>query len=223
MSGATGSHSLASDFGLNYEISFAHTSFKWANLAAHNAGVTVAIIGIAPVSDHPKILFSNGVDGKMIRQEAGHINAYLVPGRDIVVNKSNKSISKLDVMDYGNKPTDGGNLLLSWGELENLKLTDKQKEKFIKPTYGSSECIRGSVRLCIWVPDDLKEEAFQISPLRERFDRVAGMRSGSSKAETRDGAETPYKFDEIRQKGDEKTIIIPRHSSEKDLTFHVII
>lgn len=201
-------------FELNYEISFAHTSFKWSNLAAHNAGVTVAIIGIAPVSECSKILFSNGADGKTIRQEAGHINAYLVPGNDILVNKSNKSISKLDVMDYGNKPTDGGNLLLSWDELENLKLTNQQKEKFIKAAYGASECIRGSVRLCIWVPDNLKEEVFQISSLKERFDRVSVMRSGSSKAATRDGAKTPYKFDEIRQIGDEKTIIIPRHSSE---------
>ena len=34
-------------FQTGHEISFAHTSFKWANLASHNAGVTVAIIGIS--------------------------------------------------------------------------------------------------------------------------------------------------------------------------------
>ena len=29
-------------FDTGHEIAFAHTSFKWANLASHNAGVTVA-------------------------------------------------------------------------------------------------------------------------------------------------------------------------------------
>lgn len=77
-------------FRLNYEISFAHTSFKWANLAAHNAGVAVAIIGIAPISERPKILFSNGADGKMIRQESEYINAYLACGKNIIVNPISK-------------------------------------------------------------------------------------------------------------------------------------
>jgi hypothetical protein len=34
-------------FKTGHEIAFAHNSFKWANLASHNAGVTVAIVGIS--------------------------------------------------------------------------------------------------------------------------------------------------------------------------------
>ncbi len=34
-------------FETGHEIAFAHTSFKWANLASHNAGVTVVIVGIS--------------------------------------------------------------------------------------------------------------------------------------------------------------------------------
>ena len=34
-------------FDTGNAIAFAHTSFKWANLASHNAGVTVAIVGIS--------------------------------------------------------------------------------------------------------------------------------------------------------------------------------
>jgi hypothetical protein len=33
-------------FASGHEIAFAHTSFKWQNLASHNAGVTVAIVGL---------------------------------------------------------------------------------------------------------------------------------------------------------------------------------
>nr|WP_231888562.1 DNA methyltransferase [Acetobacter malorum] len=201
-------------FGLNYEISFAHTSFKWANLAAHNAGVTVAIIGIAPVSEHPKILFSNGTDGKTIRQESGHINAYLVSGADVIVEKCSKPLSSISLMDFGNKPVDGGNLILSWDEIENLRLTEEQKQKFIKYFYGASEYIRGNIKFCIWVPDDLKDEAYQIPELRKRFENVSNMRSRSPKAATKEGANTPYKFDEVRQCGERYFIIIPIHTSE---------
>eukprot|EP01037_Dinobryon_pediforme_P016846 gene16846-17031_t len=34
-------------FNTGHEVSFAHTSFKWNNLASHNAGVTVVIVGIS--------------------------------------------------------------------------------------------------------------------------------------------------------------------------------
>ena len=40
-----------------YEIAFAHSSFKWANLASHNAGVTVAIVGIQITSAEPGSFF----------------------------------------------------------------------------------------------------------------------------------------------------------------------
>jgi hypothetical protein len=33
-------------FNTGNKIVFAHTSFKWANLASHNAGVTVVIVGL---------------------------------------------------------------------------------------------------------------------------------------------------------------------------------
>src|SRR5690606_5329130 len=36
-------------FGTEHEIIFAHTSFKWTNLASHNAGVTVAIVAISNI------------------------------------------------------------------------------------------------------------------------------------------------------------------------------
>ncbi|MBS0966991.1 class I SAM-dependent DNA methyltransferase [Acetobacter okinawensis] len=201
-------------FGLHYEISFAHTSFKWANLAAHNAGVTVAIIGIAPVSDRQKILFSSGNDGKIIRQETGHINAYLVPGSDVVVEKHSRPLSSVSDMDFGSMPNDGGHLLLSWDDVERLHLTEQQKEKFIKPVYGSSEYIRGNMRFCIWVPDDLWEEASQIPSLKERFDKVYDQRIKSERLTTQELSKTSYKFGEVRQRGDEEIIAIPAISSE---------
>jgi hypothetical protein len=47
-------------FATGNQISFAHTSFKWANLASHNAGVTVVIVGMAKPTSKPRL--SNSVE-----------------------------------------------------------------------------------------------------------------------------------------------------------------
>ncbi len=65
-------------FATGHEIAFAHTSFKWANLASYNAGVTVVIVGISNAAGPVRKLFSVGEDGETIRREAENINAYLV-------------------------------------------------------------------------------------------------------------------------------------------------
>ncbi|MDG6094790.1 N-6 DNA methylase [Acetobacter sp. AN02] len=201
-------------FELNYEISFAHTSFKWANLAAHNAGVTVAIIGIAPVSEHPKILFSNGPDGKTVRQESGHINAYLVPGKNVVVEKQGKPLSaELGEMNFGNKPVDGGNLLLDEGELADLKLDDSQKSKFIRRIVGSAEFIRGIQRYCLWIDDKDAHEALTIPAIAQRVEAVKKMRLASRDSGARGMAEKSYQFRE-HNAAQRYTIAVPGISSE---------
>ncbi len=62
-------------FAAGCQIAFAHTSFKWANLASHNAGVTVAIIGISAQPANPRRLFALNDDGHTTEQRCAHINA----------------------------------------------------------------------------------------------------------------------------------------------------
>jgi hypothetical protein len=111
-------------FKTNHEIAFAHTSFKWANLASHNAGVTVVIVGIANNSPKVRQLFSIGDNGETIAKEAENINAYLVAAPNIVIEKVQKPLGEVFTMNFGNKPVDGGNLLLSTDEVNALGLTD---------------------------------------------------------------------------------------------------
>lgn len=201
-------------FGLNYEISFAHTSFKWANLAAHNAGVTVAIIGIAPVSEGSKVIFSNGTDGKTIRQESGHINSYLVPGKVVTVERQQVVISSgLSHMERGNMPVDGGNLLLDEGELSDLKLDNNQKSKFIRCIVGSAEFIRGIQRYCLWIDDKDANEALSIPTIAQRVEAVKQMRLASRDSGARGMAEKPYQFRE-NNISKFQTIVVPGVSSE---------
>ncbi|GAB31784.1 lactate dehydrogenase [Acetobacter pasteurianus] len=201
-------------FGLNYEISFAHTSFKWANLAAHNAGVTVAIIGIAPVSEHSKILFSNGTDGKIIRQEAEYINAYLVCGKNIIVNSISKPQDNRGLMEWGNKPTDGGNLFFTAEERNRLLESYPSSVHYIKKFLGAQEFIRGESRYCLWLEDRDRDAAERIPELNRRIQAVSKMRSESKAAETRPAAKFPHRFRQIQSVAKNYSLVVARVSSE---------
>ena len=66
-------------------IAFAYTSFKWTNLASHNAGVTVSIVGLTKRSGATRRLFSAESDGAVVARAVGNINPYLVPGDNVFV------------------------------------------------------------------------------------------------------------------------------------------
>lgn len=201
-------------FNSGHEITFAHTSFKWANLASYNAGVTVVVVGISNQVNTVRRLFSDGENDETIEKKTNFINAYLISGRNIIVNKLSKPLSGIAEMTFGSKPVDGRNLLLSKNELEDLNLTASDKKKFIKRIFGSDEFISGKIRYCIWIEDDFANEALNHEVIGSRIEGVKEMRLKSTKATTRAGAEWAYRFDEKRQNGNEKIIVIPAVSSE---------
>ncbi|MEO6319039.1 MAG: type IIL restriction-modification enzyme MmeI, partial [Polaromonas sp.] len=82
-------------------------------------------------------------------------------------------------MSFGNKPVDGGHLLLSSDEVNALGLTLEQRACFIRRIYGSAEFIRGLERFCLWIEDDNLDEAMRIMAIRQRVDGVRSMRLSS--------------------------------------------
>ncbi|MDO5623768.1 MAG: lactate dehydrogenase [Pseudomonadota bacterium] len=201
-------------FETGHQIAFAHTSFKWANLASHNAGVTVAIVGISREPGGLRKLYSLSDDGQTILKEVPHINAYLVAASDVVVEKSNKPMTEVSEMDFGSKPTDGGHLLLTAGEVAQLHLSPEQTRRFIKRIVGSAELIRGVQRYCLWINDEHLTEAKSIKVIADRMDAVRKMRLDSPKPATVELAEESQRFGEIRQRGDEVCVVIPIHTGE---------
>ena len=199
-------------FETGHSITFAYTSFKWANLARHNAGVTVAIVGLA--KNGSKKLFDTDQNGKTVAKEAENINAYLVAGTNTIVKKASKPLGELPEMVSGNKPTDGGNLLLTKAQLIGLGLGKEQREKFIHRIYGSDEFINGLLRYCLWIQDQFAEEASAIEPIHRRIEAVENMRLSSRKPQTVELAATPHKFEYINQSGNETIIVISATSSE---------
>ncbi len=198
----------------NVMIFFAYSSFKWSNLAANNAGVTVSIIGLSNIPLKKKRLFSVGLNGKITENEVETINAYLVASKNIYVNASSKPHCKLPLMIYGNKPTDDGNLILSKDESEFVRNICPDAGQYFHDYYGSEDFIKSLPRICIWVQDDEFEAASTIPFFKKRFDKVSEFRAASKAKETRSFASSGYRFRQIQGSPKEKTAIIPRHSSE---------
>jgi len=200
-------------FGTGHEISFAHTSFKWANLASHNAGVTVVIVGISNHAGKDRLLLSPSDEGGVMAKLASHINAYLVAGPNVIVERAAKPLCDLPEMIRGNMPYDGGNLLLSREELDAMPLTAHQKEKFVRRIFGSSEFIRGQERYCLWIPDELLEEAKSIKVIADRIERVRKMRLSSSDQGAKEMAKRSHQMREMNA-AKRYSIVLPRITSE---------
>ena len=201
-------------FETGHQIAFAHTSFKWSNLASHNAGVTVAIIAITDNLKHRRRIFSLDEQGEVLVRIADNINGYLVPAPNIEVSKSSRPLSMISEMTKGNQPTDGGNLLLTPDEADALNVSSSAKKRFIRPILGSAEFIRGQSRYCIWIEEANHVDFVKHSSITERLERVRDVRRSSSKAATVALANQPHRFGEIRQSGHETIIIVPSVSSE---------
>jgi hypothetical protein len=195
-------------------INFAYTSFKWSNLAAYNAGVTVVIIGLSKKRvDEPKIFELNNnreTTGRVVK----NINPYLVAYDDVFVTPSTDPIAGVPSMTNGSKPVDGGHLFMSASEARAWLASCPSATRFIRPFFGSEEFIQGRTRFCLWINDDERPIAETIPKVSERLNQISKMREKSEKPLTRRGAATPHRFQQVRQTGEETVIIVPSHSSE---------
>lgn len=196
------------------KINFAHTSFKWSNLASHNAGVTVIIVGFGSNSQDNKKLFSETDTGETVVKVVENINAYLVAGPNVIISQVAKPISSLNEMSFGNMPNEGGNLLLNHSEAQDAVSVHGVNERFIRPFIGSQEFIKGVDRKCIWIQSEDYSEASQNLWLTERFNAVRKQRLDSDRSTTKELANTPYRFGEVRQEGSERIIVVPSITSE---------
>lgn len=200
-------------FAAGRKIAFAYTSFKWANLANHNAGVTVVIIGLTSKGERQPVLYDVDANGTTIARKVTNINAYLVSAANVIVEKRSQSISNLFPMTFGNKPVDGGNLLLSADDVKKLGLTKDLRQKIIRRIYGSAEFIKGQVRYCLWITDENLEEALSIPAIANRINKTKQMRLASPDKGANQLANKPHQFREMNF-GKSVTIVIPSVSSE---------
>jgi hypothetical protein len=201
-------------FGLGQRISFAYSSFKWANLASKNAGITVVIVGISKSTTRAARLFSLNDGNEWAVRVVENINAYLIPGENTYVSPQSAPLSGLHKMSFGNHPYYGAPFFLSHREATNIQERSPQAAEFIRPIYGSTEVISGSPRMCIWVTDQQAERAAQVAEFRVRFEEVRKTREAKTKdASAQMLANKPYRFRD-QNTANTSFIAVPQTSSE---------
>jgi len=195
---------------LDTTINFAYRSFVWDSESNSKAHVHCVIIGFANFHRDKKIIFDG--DKKIL---AENINAYLLDAPDTLIQSRNKPLCDVPKMVYGNKPADGGFLILS--ELDKNLLIEKypQAEKFIRPLLGAEEFLHNKKRYCLWLVNASPSAIKKIPPIYERVQLCKEKRLQSIAAGIRKFAETPTLFAQITQPEGKNFIIVPRVSSER--------
>ncbi|BCG25959.1 hypothetical protein PSEUDT2_04255 [Stutzerimonas stutzeri] len=190
------------------EIRFAHTSFTWANLASHNAGVTVVIVGLGKKSAVSKKLYQDD-----LLKQCSAIGPYLVPNSLAYVLKASDPIGEQFPMLFGNMPRDGGHLLMG-PDLGSQMMANDTVQPYVKGFMGSDELINGKQRYCLWIGDDKVEAAKKVDFIAERLKLVVDNRSMSDAESTRQFAQKPHRFVQIAGFADRDAIVVAAVSSE---------
>lgn len=195
---------------LNIKIHYAYRSFIWESEAKSKAHVHCVIIGFSAYSHHEKWIYQGGQ-----RVKANNINAYLCDAPDIIVTSRNKPLYDVPAMVYGNKPADGGHLIIEADEYEDFIKKDSQVIRFMRPLLGASEYLHNKKRWCLWLKNVSPAEMKSCSIVMERVQKCKEAREKSIAAGIRKFAETPYLFAQITQPDGVNYIIVPRVSSER--------
>ncbi len=194
-------------FGIH--IDFAYRTFRWESEASIKASVHCVIIGFSSFSTDINPCLYNGNDISIGK----NINAYLLNAPLVFIDSRTKPICPVPEMTNGNKPADGGFLLLTLQEKTEMIKKEPGTESFIKKIYGATEYINNKERFCIWLDGREPSEYRKYSAIMERVAKVREFRLSSTKAATVNSAEYPMLFQQIRQPNS-NYIIVPRVSSE---------
>ena len=190
------------------KIDYAYTSFLWSNEAKGKAAVFVIIIGLCNEGDKGiRYLYTDE-----IRKKVANINPYLTDGENLIIEKLRTPISNFPEFKLGNRALDGGNLILTEEQKNEILEKSPSAEKYIRSFVGSQELIKGIKRYCLWIKDEDLEESLKIPPIKECIENVRKARMKLT-----DGKKLLnrcHQFREMHGDGIEK-IIIPRVSSER--------
>lgn len=198
---------LMERFGVH--IDFAHQTFRWDSEASIKAHVHCVIVGFSTAhTGSDRFLYS--ADRVQI---VSNINAYLLDAFDVFVENRAKPICDVPQMLSGNRPTDGGHLILSAKEKADLVKAEPASEKYIKNFMMGYEFINNVPRYCLWLVGISPKELRQLPKVAERVALCKAAREISPDSGRRRLALTPTLFRE--QLNPDKAIVIPKVSSER--------
>ena len=188
-------------------IDFAHRTFIWDSEASLKAHVHCVIVGFSiALNTKKRILYSSDRF-----QIVDNINPYLVDAPDVFIESRSLPICDIPKMATGNRPADGGHLIIEAEDYDSFIKQEPEAKNYIKRLMGAKEYINNQKRYCLWLvgisPAELRKMPLVLERVEAcRQDRLNG-------AEDRQKlADTPTIFREL--KNPLTYIIVPRHSSE---------
>lgn len=190
-----------------FRIRFAHTSFKWSNLAANKAGVTVVVTGVDRDPGGSRRIFT---DDRV--REVANINPYLTDHNISVVPAEKRPRFTSVPMEYGVYYSKSAGLMLEPDEKDAL-IASGLPSQFIRRFIGSTEYINGKERYCLWIADKELPQAVAIDAVRKRIESVKRDRLETDDVAVNKLANKPHQFRE--RKGDDRAkVFVPIVSSE---------
>lgn len=189
-------------------IDFAWRTFIWDSEASQKAHVHCVIVGfsISPANRKRRIFEDKSVE------EVTHINPYLIDADDVFIYSRTRALGNVPQMIYGNKPVDGGALIIENADYQDFISREPVSVKYIKRLMGAKEQINGTPRYCLWLKGVSPAELRKMPLVMDRVSRCRETRLASPDEGARKLADTPHLFRETYNP--ETAIVIPCHSSE---------
>ncbi|OEE69823.1 methyltransferase [Enterovibrio norvegicus FF-33] len=201
-------------FQLGIKIHFAYPTFAWSNNAKDKAAVHVIIVGLSACNDQPKLY--QLVNGAWHCQSVENISPYLVEGSNsCVLTRTKPMVEGIPPLLFGNKPTDGGNLLLSTAEKDELVKKEPDAEKWIRKTLGAVEFLHSKERWCLWLVDATEDDLDSLPEVKKRTDAIRELRLKAGHPAALKMAKRPHIFMQVSQPKEGSYILLPRVSSER--------
>lgn len=200
---------LLDDYKVN--LIFAYRTFKWMSEASDKAAVHCVIIGfcVGEYSGEKSIFTDN------VRKPVKELNPYIVEAPNVLIESRGKPLCDVPIMTAGNKPSDGGHLILTEEEREAMIAKDPNIASCIRRYVGSRDFINNNeVRYCLWLKDVSPMLYAKNKDVLARLQAVREMRLASSAAPTRALADKPFLFFSTPQT-DNNYLCIPEVSSER--------
>ena len=192
-------------FGIH--IDFAHRTFRWDSEASLKAHVHCVIVGFSNVNV-PKVIYDN--DKQKI---ADNINAYLIDAPDVYIESRKHPLYDVPEMVTGNRPADGGHLIIEAEDYDDFIKQEPSSQKYIKKLLGAAEFINNKERWCLWLVDASPSELRNMPLVLKRIQACKEDRENAPDEGRRKLALTPHLFRE--QLNPETYIIVPSVSSER--------
>ena len=192
-------------FGIH--IDFAHQTFKWNSEAKDKAAVHCVIIGFSCVESKGEKLLFNGENIELVDK----LNPYLRPGKTVFIENISNPICPVTKMTTGNRPADGGHLIIEAEEYDDFIRREPKAKKYIKRLTGAAEFINNKDRYCLWLVDVSPKELRSMPLVMERIELCRQARLAGA-PDRQKLADTPSVFRET--KNPKQYMVVPRVSSE---------